>query len=69
MPSSMENRSLENSEMRNCTVWYGDTMSGIATCSGMSLNSLIAANPQISNHNMIFPEQNIPMSSGSSSSK
>ena len=37
------------------TVQHGDTLSAIATRSGVSLSSLIAANPQIKNPNLIYP--------------
>jgi GH24 family phage-related lysozyme (muramidase)/LysM repeat protein len=41
------------------TVHSGDTLSGIAQREGVSLNSLIAANPQISNPNLIYAGQQI----------
>lgn len=48
------------------TVRSGDTMWAIARQNGVSLNSLIAANPQIKNPDLIFPGQklNIPGGSG-----
>ena len=44
------------------TVRPGDTLSGIAERFGVSLDALIAANPQISDPDRIFPGQviNIP---------
>ena len=44
------------------TVVAGDTLSGIAARQGVTLNELLAANPQISNPNMIHPgdELNLP---------
>jgi len=41
------------------TVKSGDTLSAIAAAHGVSLQSLIAANPQIRNPNLIYPGQNI----------
>jgi spore coat assembly protein SafA len=48
------------------TVRSGDTLSGIAQSSGVSLSALIAANPQIANPNLIYPGQrvHIPGSGG-----
>ncbi len=41
------------------TVQSGDTLSGIANRNGVSLQAVIAANPQISNPNLIQPGQQI----------
>lgn len=41
------------------TVQPGDTMFSIAQRFGVSLNALIAANPQITNPNLIFPGQTV----------
>jgi peptidoglycan hydrolase-like protein with peptidoglycan-binding domain len=41
------------------TVRRGDTLSGIARKKGVSLNALIAANPQITNPNLIHPGQGL----------
>lgn len=51
----------------NHTVQRGETLSGIAAQNGVSLSSLIGANPQISNPNLIYPGQtiHIPGHSGS----
>ena len=49
------------------TVKRGDTLSAIAQQHGVSLSSLVAANPQISNPNVIHPGQQIHLPSGSSS--
>lgn len=48
------------------TVKSGDTLWDIARAKGVSLQSLIAANPQIANPDLIFPKQviNIPGGSG-----
>ena len=37
----------------------GDTLSGIAARSGVSLSALLAANPQIKNPNVIYPGDRI----------
>ncbi|MGO4702936.1 LysM peptidoglycan-binding domain-containing protein [Dyella sp. 2RAB6] len=50
------------------TVKSGDTMSGIAARHGVSLPALLAANPQISNPNRIYPGQVIHLPGGSSAS-
>jgi len=50
----------------NYTVKSGDTLSAIAAAYGVSLQSLIAANPQISNPNLIYPGQNINIPGGGS---
>jgi LysM repeat protein len=42
---------------RTYVVQPGDTMSGIAEKFGVSLSALEAANPQVSDPNLIFPEQ------------
>jgi spore coat assembly protein SafA len=47
------------------TVRSGDTLSGIAQQHGVSLSSLIAANPQIANPNLIHPGQQVHLPSGS----
>jgi len=46
------------------TVQSGDTMWAIAQKNGVSLNSLIQANPQIKNPNLIFPGQEISIPGG-----
>ena len=48
------------------TVKRGDTLSAIAQQQGVSLSSLIAANPQISNPNVIHPGQQIHLPGGAS---
>jgi len=48
------------------TVQSGDTMSGIADRSGVSLSALIAANPQIGNPNLIYPGQTVNLPGGAS---
>ena len=48
------------------TVRSGDTLSTIAQRHGVSLSSLIAANPQISNPNLIHPGQQIHLSGNGS---
>ena len=48
------------------TVVSGDTLTGISRKYGITLDSLVSANPQIENPNLIFPNQeiNIPISGG-----
>jgi len=48
----------------NYTVARGDTLSSIASRNGVSLSSLISANPQISNPNLIYPGQTIHIPGG-----
>jgi tyrosinase len=43
--------------MSTYVVQQGDTLSGIAQRFGVSLQALEAANPQISDPNLIFPGQ------------
>ncbi len=50
------------------TVQSGDTLSGIAVQSGVSLWSLEAANPQIKNPNLIFVGQQVNVPDGKSGS-
>jgi spore coat assembly protein SafA len=53
---------LPNTGMQTYTVVAGDTLYGIAANFGVSLSSLEAANPQITNPNLIYPGDiiNIP---------
>jgi len=53
----------------NYTVKSGDSLSAIAAAHGVSLQALEAANPQITNPNLIYPGQNIniPGSGGTTS--
>ncbi len=46
------------------TVRSGDTLSGIAARHGVSLSSLIAANPQIANPDLIYPGQSVHIPAG-----
>lgn len=50
------------------TVRSGDTLSGIAQRNGVSLSSLIAANPQIRNPDLIQPGQTVRLPSGGTAS-
>jgi spore coat assembly protein SafA len=63
----LPNGSHAGSVGSNHVVQRGDTLSGIAQQNGISLSSLISANPQISNPNLIYPGQTIhvPGQSGS----
>jgi LysM repeat protein len=49
----------------NYTVRSGDNLSAIASRNGVSLSSLLAANPQIKNANLIYPGQTIHIPGGS----
>ncbi|MEW6729926.1 MAG: LysM peptidoglycan-binding domain-containing protein [Acidobacteriota bacterium] len=59
-----DTQSLNNGGNNTYTVKSGDTLSEIAQRNGVSLSSLIAANPQIKNPSLIFPGQqiNVPAS-------
>ncbi|MBJ6981807.1 LysM peptidoglycan-binding domain-containing protein [Luteimonas sp. MC1572] len=46
------------------TVRSGDTLSGIATRNGVSLDAVIAANPQIRNPGLIYPGQTVHLPGG-----
>lgn len=50
---------------RTHTVERGETLSQIARQHGVSLSALIAANPQILNPNLIYPDQTIHLPGGS----
>jgi LysM repeat protein len=47
------------------SVRRGDTLSGIATRNGVSLDALLAANPQIRNPDLIYPGQTVHLPGGS----
>lgn len=51
---------------RGLTIQYGDTLSAIAAKLGVPLNSLLAANPQILNPDVIYPgdQLNVPGGAG-----
>lgn len=49
------------------TVHHGDTLISIAARNGVSLQSLIAANPQILNPSVIYPGDNVTIPSGGGS--
>lgn len=51
---------------RSYTVQWGDSLGGIAMVYGISLQSLLAVNPQIGNASLIFPGQviSLPASAG-----
>ncbi len=51
------------------SVRSGDTLSGIAAQHGVSLSSLMGANPQISNPNLIYPGQTVHIPSGGSTAR
>ena len=55
---------LSNSPEPGYTVERGDTLSSIARDHGIALNDLIAANPQIRNPNLIYPDQHVNLPSG-----
>ena len=53
-----------SSSANSYTVKRGDTLSEIAAANGISLSALRAANPQISNPNLIFADQTIAIPGG-----
>lgn len=55
------------STARSVTVARGDTLSAIAARAGVSLQSLIAANPQIRNPNVIYPGDRVRIPGGHAS--
>ncbi|WP_184717888.1 LysM domain-containing protein [Caulobacter sp.] len=67
--SSVETSSAGGGSSSEHIVKSGETLSGIAAERGVSLNSLLAANPQIVNPNLIRPGQavNVPPREGDSS--
>lgn len=65
-PPSTPNPSTPGSSGGNYTVRSGDTLSAIAERNGVSLSSLIAANPQIKNPNLIYPGQTVHLPNGAS---
>ncbi|MFC4818750.1 SafA/ExsA family spore coat assembly protein, partial [Dokdonella ginsengisoli] len=52
------------SSSNDYTIQRGDTLSGIAERNGVSLQSLLAANPQIRNPDVIYPGQSLSIPSG-----
>src|SRR5581483_3287784 len=54
-PAPQPSPSPSPSHGKTYVVQKGDTLSGIAQKEGVSLQALIAANPQISNPNLIYP--------------
>jgi LysM repeat protein len=56
-----------NFNSQNYTVQRGDTLTEIASENGMSLDQLLALNPQIRNADMIFPGDKINIGQGASS--
>lgn len=60
---SSNNRPAAGGAMTH-TVVSGDTMWDIARANGMSLNQLVALNPQVKNPSLIFPGQKINLGGG-----
>jgi len=56
--------SANNAAPASYSVQSGDTLSAIAARNGVSLNALIAANPQIRNPNLIYPGQTVHIPGG-----
>jgi spore coat assembly protein SafA len=56
--------SAQSAPASSYTVQRGDSLSAIAQQNGVSLSSLIAANPQISNPNLIYPGQEVRIPGG-----
>ncbi len=65
-PPSAPGGSPPSGAGRSHTVRSGDTLSAIAAANGVSLSSLIQANPQISNPNLIYPGQTVNLPGGGS---
>lgn len=61
-------QTLSTGDTSRYTVQRGDTLSQIAASHGVSLNALIAANPQIRNPNLIFAGQAVTIPAGGSGS-
>lgn len=57
---------LPEGAARSYTIEHGDTLGAIATRSGVGLDALLSANPQIANPNRIYPgdQLNIPAGNG-----
>ncbi|MEO7200171.1 MAG: LysM peptidoglycan-binding domain-containing protein, partial [Dokdonella sp.] len=64
--SSAPASALPSSQETGYSVQRGDTLSAIASEHGVSLDSLLAANPQIRNPNVIYPEQQLSIPGGGS---
>jgi spore coat assembly protein SafA len=64
-PSPGNNGGTPSTRGGDYTVRSGDTLSGIAQRNGVSFSSLIAANPQISNPNLIYVGQTVHLPGGS----
>ncbi|WP_423605088.1 phage tail tip lysozyme [Sphingomonas sp. MS122] len=62
--AAQEVQSLPTQNANEYCVRSGDTLSEIAQAQGVSLEALIQANPQISNPNLIHPDQVITIPSG-----
>ncbi len=61
--NNSNSQSMSNSSNNTYTVRSGDTLSEIAARNKVSLGSVISANPQIKNPNLIYPGQQINMPS------
>ena len=59
--SASASRKQTASAGRTCTVKRGDTLWAIARRYGVTLNSLIASNPQIKNPNLIYPGNEVKL--------
>jgi len=55
---------LDGETSRGLTVRYGDTLSGIAAKLGVSLDRLLAANPQVLNPDVIYPGDQLTVPDG-----
>ena len=63
-PNMSTSSSSPSSSTSSHTVRSGDTLSAIAQRSGVSLQAVIAANPQIANPNLIYPGQQVRIPAG-----
>ncbi|MBI4854903.1 MAG: LysM peptidoglycan-binding domain-containing protein [Acidobacteria bacterium] len=62
--NSSNSQTPNNSSTNTYTIRSGDTLSGIAQRTGNTVNSLLSANPQIKNPNLIYAGQQLNIPNG-----